>query len=299
MPNLKKKAPLTMSKIPKEKHTILIVGASGFIGNAIYRELGAYFKTYGTYYSQEGVYQDNRVFFKYDVANDSLTDILEETNPSVIITALRGNFKAQFEAHKALATYVQEKHHCRLLFLSSVNVFDGLFNYPAYENDTPKAESDYGRHKIAIERLLLATIPAQCVIIRLPMVLGVHSPRLIQLRQASKHKAVFEVFPKLIISITTADKIAQQLHYIINQQLDGIFHLASTDVIHHEDLFRELCEKLGDEAPVFTSVFWRNEDGYLAILPKKNKLPKQYGITVSEVIDACTLKEEITTFKKL
>ena len=97
------------------------------------------------------------------------------------------------------------------LLLQKLDVFDGLFEYPSYENDTPKAESEYGRHKLTIERLLLENIPAQCVIIRLPMVLGVHSPRLIQLRQASKHKAAFEVFPKLIISITTADKVAQQI----------------------------------------------------------------------------------------
>ncbi|QIE58503.1 sugar nucleotide-binding protein [Rasiella rasia] len=286
-----------MSEIPTTKHTILILGASGFIGNAIYRELGSYFKTYGTYCSQDGMYGANQIFFKYDLEHDSIAEILEETQPSVIISSLRGNFNSQYQVHSELAKYVRANHECRLLYLSSVNVFDGLFQFPAFEADTPKAESDYGRHKINIERMLQEEIPAQFAILRLPMVLGVHAPRLIQLRQASKHKAAFEVFPNLIISVTTADKIAQQVHYIVNQQLDGIFHLASEDVIHHEDLFRELCEKLGNERPVFKSVYKRNEDSYLALLPKKNKLPKSYRITVSEVIDACTLKEEISTFK--
>ena len=286
-----------MSKSPTDKHTILILGASGFIGNMLYKELRSYFKTYGTYFSQEGNFGDNQVFFKYDVATNNLDEILAETNPSVIISAIRGDYKSQFEAHKSLAEYVKAHHHCRLLFLSSVSVFDGLFQFPSYENDSPRAESEYGRHKLAIERLLLTEIPAQTALIRLPIVLGVHSPRIIQLQQAAKHKANFEVFPNLIISTTTADKVAQQIHYIINQRGDGIFHLASEDVIHHEDLYRELAEKLGEQLPVFKSVFQRNEDSYLAILPKKNKLPKPYRITVSEVIDACTLKEEISTFK--
>ena len=74
-----------MSKSPTDKHTILILGASGFIGNMLYKELRSYFKTYGTYCSQEGNFGDNQVFFKYDVATNNLDEILAETNPSVII----------------------------------------------------------------------------------------------------------------------------------------------------------------------------------------------------------------------
>lgn len=286
-----------MSQIPKTKHTILILGASGFIGNALYRELLSYFSTYGTYCTQEGLYKDNQVFFQFCAEEDNITEILATVKPSVIISSLRGTYKALLKTHQDIANYVAKSHNSRILFLSSAEVFDGLYEYPCYENDTPKAQSDYGRHKLAIEKLLMEQIPAQTTILRLPMTLGVTSPRLIQLRQASKHKATFEVYPNQVISITTADKIAQQVHFIVNQQLDGIFHLASEDVIHHEDLFRELCDKLGDDPPIFKSVFQRNEDSFLAILPKKNKLPKLYRITIAEVIDACTLKEEISTFK--
>jgi dTDP-4-dehydrorhamnose reductase len=158
-------------------------------------------------------------------------------------------------------------------------------------------ESAYGNYKYAVERLLLESIPAQTAILRLPFVLGVHSPLLFQLRQAAKHRATFEVFPNLIITVTTADKIAQQVHYIINQGLDGIFHLASDDMVHHEDLFTEICEKIGSEMPIFKRVYRRNDDNYLAILPKHNKLPNAYRISVSEVIEACTLHQEISTYK--
>lgn len=286
-----------MSRIPTTKHTILILGASGFIGNVLYRELLTYFNTFGTYCEQEGLYGENQVFFKFCAEENNILEILANVQPTVIISALKGPYSALLKTHRELATYVAENHTSRILFLSSAKVFDGLYKFPSYENDTPRTESETGRHKLAIEKLLLEQIPAQTTILRLPMVLGVTSPRLIQLRQASKHRAAFEVYPNQIISITTVDKLAQQVHYIINQQLDGIFHLASEDVIHHEDLFRELCAKLGDVPPVFKSVFQRNEDSYLAILSKKNKLPTSYQITVSEVIDVCTLKEEISTFK--
>ena len=119
-----------------------------------------------------------------------------------------------------------------------------------------------------------------------------------QLRQAIKHAAAFETYPNLIISVTTADKVAQQVHYIINKSMDGTFHLASSDMVHHEDLFREIAEKLGDEIPIFKSVYQRNEDSYFAILPKTNLLPTSYQITVAGVVDASTLNEDILTIKQ-
>jgi len=281
----------------KQKHTILILGASGFIGNAIYKELLSYFEVYATYASENDFYADNQVFRQYDIAKDDINEILNIVQPTVIISALRGDFKKQFHAHKAVAIYVRNHHHCKLLYLSTVNVFDAKYELPSYESDRPVAESAYGKFKLSVEKMLLEKISAQLAILRLPMVLGVNSPRIVQLRQAMKHQAAFEVYPNLIISLTTADKIAQQIHYIINKELDGIFHLSSSDMVHHEDLFRELAEKLGGETPIFKSVFRRNDDGYLAILPKHNKLPKEYNITVSEVIEASTLKDEILTLK--
>ena len=285
-----------MSKQPI-KNRILILGASGFIGRSLYRELQSYFDVYGTYCGNDAEFDTNQVYFKYCIDTDALGDILNEVQPTVIISSLRGDFDKQYDSHNELCQYVMDHHYSRLLYLSSVNVFDGKFELPSYENDKPFAESDYGKFKISIERLLLKTIPAQTTILRLPMVLGIQSPRIVQLRQAIKNHATFEVYPNLTISITTADKIAQQVHYIISKRLDGIFHLASNDMVHHEDLFREITSKMGDKMPIFKSAFRSNDDSYLAILPKKNKLPKEYRISVAEVIDDCTLNEEIATLK--
>lgn len=277
--------------------TVLILGASGFIGNVLYRELLSYFDVYGTYASQEGVFSDNQVFYEYKVEEGGLDAILARVQPNVVISSLRGEFDAQYKAHQTLVEYATATN-AKLLLLSTVNVFDGKGEFPSYEDDTPFAESDYGKFKISIEKLIQTLPENNYAILRLPLVLGVNSPRMFQLKQAIKHQAAFEVFPNLIISVTTANKVAQQVHYIINKELSGIFHLSSKDMVHHEDLFREISEKISEKTPIFKSAFSSNEDTYLAILPKKNKLPKTYHITVAEVIDDSTLKEEIITFKK-
>ncbi|MBE9490654.1 MAG: sugar nucleotide-binding protein [Bacteroidetes bacterium] len=272
---------------------ILILGVSGFIGNAIYKELLPYFDVYGTYCTSKLDFDENKVLYKFDVANDTIEDLLDKIQPNYIISSLRGDYTSQISVHEQLVKYALKNEHCRILYLSTVNVFDAKFKFPSYENDLVLADSDYGRFKISVEKII-ATLPvSKFAILRLPLVIGVNSPRIVQLKQSSKHQADFEVYPNLIISITTANKIAQQIHYIINKNKFGIFHLASNDVIHHNDLFEELSKKLSLNTIIFKQVFTTNEDAYLAILPKDNKLPRNYRTTVSKVIDECTLKEEI------
>ncbi len=280
-----------------EKQRILILGGSGFIGNAIYKELLSYFEVHCTYCQQVGAYCENQVFHNFCVERDSMLLLLNKIRPTIIISAINGDFKDQFEAHEQIVNYVLINSGCSILYISSSEVFDGKFSHPSYENDVTLAETASGKYKISVEKLLLETIPQQAAIIRLPMVLGINSPEILHLRQCIRHQAAFDVFPNLIITTTTINKVCQQIHYIINQSLRGIFHLASTDMVHHEDLFREITSKIGDKMPIFKSVFSSNEDRYCAILPKENKLPNSLQITVSQVIEECSLNEEIISIK--
>ncbi len=275
---------------------ILILGASGFIGNTIYKELLSYFDVYGTYAGQEGLYGNNQVFFKYVVEEDDIRVILNKVRPSVIISAFKGAPDAVYTAHEILCAYCLAAG-AKLMFLSAATVFDAKGKFPSYELDLPLAESAEGKQKLSLEKLIRNLPEKNFSLLRLPLVLGVNSPSIFMLKQSLKHYAAFDVYPHLIVSATTNDKIAQQIHYMINHDLHGIYHLASEDVIHHEDLFKEISERISDKSPIFKSVYSSNEDKYLAILPKENKLPKNYCITIAEVIDESTLKDEIVTFK--
>lgn len=278
-----------------KKQRILILGGSGFIGNAIYKELLSYFDVHATFCNQIGVYSENQVFHHFSINNDSLLLLLRTLKPTIIISALKGDYNNQLEAHQQLVEYGFLNLNCKILYISSSEVFDASWQYPSYENDLTLSQTTFGKFKIAVEKLLLESIPKQTAILRLPIVLGINSPTIFHLRQCIRHEATFEVYPNLIISATTINKACQQIHYIINQSLSGIFHLTSNDMIHHEDLFREITSKIGDNMPIFKSVFSSNEDRYKALLPKKNKMPKQYQITISEVIEESSLNEEIVS----
>ncbi|MGB5460788.1 MAG: dTDP-4-dehydrorhamnose reductase, partial [Eudoraea sp.] len=95
---------------------ILILGGSGFIGYAIYKELCNYFDTYATYCSSGGAFEDNKQFIRYDMQEDDIYQLLEKIRPQIIISALRGNFSAQVQAHQHIVEYLV-KHDCKLYFL--------------------------------------------------------------------------------------------------------------------------------------------------------------------------------------
>ena len=268
----------------EEGKRILILGGSGFLGNAIYKELCNYYDTYGTFCSARRSFEDNKKFLHYDMLEDDIHRLLQEVKPHIIISALRGDFGAQIQAHAHLAEYLG-KHRARLLFLSSANVFDAYSKYPSYEYDKTLSESIYGRLKIRIENMLLRLPPRKMGILRLPMVFGNTSPRIREIKQALSSGEPIEVFPNLVMNVTSDDKFCQQLHYMINRGKHGIYHLGSTDLVHHDDFIREITAHLSEKTPIFKRVYTTNEERYLAVLPRENLLPKNLQLKYQEVID--------------
>ena len=267
----------------ESKHRILILGASGFIGNAIYKELCSYFYTFGTYHTDNTFFSNNHNFFQYNIVEDDIFEILEAVRPTIIISSLRGNFSAQIIAHQHIVEYIVS-HKCKLIFISSAVVFDTYSKYPSYENDKTLSESIYGRLKIKIENMLLRLPKRKYAILRLPMVFGALSPRIEDIKTHIKEKTPIEVFPNLIMNVTTDKRLSQQIHYIINRNKTGIFHLGSKDLVHHDDFLKEIINTLGDYNPIFKQVYTTNEDRYLAVLPKTNLLPKHLQLYSQEIL---------------
>ena len=263
---------------------ILILGGSGFIGSAIYKELCSYFDTYGTYNSARRSFEENQQFFKYDMEEDDIFKLLKKIRPQIIISSLRGNFASQIQAHQHLVEYISE-NDCKLFFISSANVFDAYSKYPSYENDKTLSESIYGKLKIKIENMLLRLPKEKTAILRVPMVFGNSSPRIKAIKNLIWNNQPIEVFPNLIMNVTHDDKLTQQIHYLINQNKSGIFHLGSNDLVHHEEFIKEVVDRIGKFNPIFKRVYTTNDERYLAVLAKTNKLPKNLQMTYQEIID--------------
>jgi len=271
-------------KKTERKYKILILGVSGYLGNAIYRELCDYFRTYGTYYTPNPTFEKNKQFFHYNVEENDIYEILEATKPDIIISALRGNFHAQTIAHAHVAEYALE-HGSKIIYLSSANAFDAYSKYPSYETDKTLSHSIYGHFKIKIENMLMRMPKRQVAILRLPMVFGTNCPRIQEMKQLISDNEAVEIFPNLIMNVTLDKKVTQQIHYIINRNKSGVFHLGSTDLVHHDEFIKELVSNITASKVPFKQVYTTNEDRYLAVLPKYNILPKHLQITSEKVLE--------------
>lgn len=261
----------------------MILGASGFIGQALYKELLPFYEVHGSYRTPHKSYDQNKVFHQWNTENESLDFLLKNLKPDLIISALRGNFEALTIAHFEAIAYAME-YGAKIIFLSSANVFDAFTNFPSYEYDKTFSVSVYGKFKIQIENALLRLPEEQYNILRIPMVFGHQSPRVEELKTFYKVKEPIEVFPNVVINATTIQKLTQQIHFLINQNIPGVFHLGSTDLIHHEELIMEICRGLQMGDIKVTQVYESNDDRYLAILPKENRLPEHLEIQIEEVI---------------
>ncbi len=265
---------------------ILVIGASGFIGNALYKELCSYFNTHGTYNTSSGAFENNQHFHHFDMETENVEILLESLKPTVIISAVRGNFNAQIHTHFNIINYLLKNEEVKLIFISSANVFDAFTNFPSYEYDKTLSQSIYGRFKIKIENALLRLPNHKYNILRLPMVFGQESPRLKDLKNRLYLREAIEVFPNVVINVAEIDHIARQVHYIINRKKEGVFHLGSYDLIHQKDFIEEVCETLGYDSPLFKNVYDSNNDRFLAILPKDNLLPENLQASVQQVVKA-------------
>jgi len=238
---------------------------------------------YGTYVKDNLSLEENNRMFQWNAETETISLLLEELAPDLIISSIRGDFSAQTHIHFEIIAYLV-KFQKKLIFISSANVFDVFTNYPSYEYDKTLSQSVYGRFKIKIENALLRLPNHLYNIVRLPMIYGHNSPRIKELKWMHDLKEPIEVFPNVVINATTQDKFVQQMHYIINRDLEGVFHLGSKDLIHHKELVSEICEGLRLSNPVFKNVYNSNEDRYIAVIPKDNLLPKNLQITIEDVI---------------
>ncbi|AZQ44644.1 sugar nucleotide-binding protein [Nonlabens ponticola] len=266
---------------------VLIIGGSGFIGNAIYKELAPFYNVHATYLTDNSVFEKNKHYHQFDMELEMVHGLLNDLKPNFIISALRGNVNGQVHLHDQLISWVKKHNDSRVIFLSSANVFDRFSNFPSYEYDKTFSESIYGRFKIKIENNLLRMAANKFVICRIPMIFGAASPRVQELHKQIKSQEAIEVFPNVVLNATYIDKLVQQIHYIINRRRRGIFHLGSKDLVHHSELIEDICTLISPEEAKFKQVFDSNEDRQLSVLPKDNMLPKHLQLTIDEVVQSC------------
>ena len=143
-------------------NTVLVIGASGFVGTYIYEALKNNFNVFGTYYSKQNpkyIYLD-----LFDV--ESLEKVLNQIQPQTIIVAsgsknlkwCEENKDKAFELNGNCLNYFFNNSYIKanqpkIIYISSDYVFDGI-NGNYKDNSLTNPTTVYGKSKMKAEELL-------------------------------------------------------------------------------------------------------------------------------------------------
>lgn len=264
---------------------VLILGGSGLVGEAVMRGMGGLkgFEVYPTYF-QRPILFEGAGSFKLNIEDTyNIENILDSVKPRIVVSCLRGDFEKQLILHRKVARYLREVGG-RLYFFSTTNVFDGDLSRPHYEDEAPNSVSDYGQYKMECEREITEILDHSACILRLPQVWGRSSPRMEELADSVKCGRDIVVYPGFSINANTDVMVAAQTRYIIENDLRGVFHLASEDVINYKDFYNRLIAHLGFSSARFVESL--DEQGCFALLSKRRgEFPEELRVTNKSVIE--------------
>jgi len=253
---------------------MLILGDTGLVGTELVKVFKNDYEIVGLSRSDKKLNYKHIVF---DNEKDSIEQVLEDERPNIIVSCTRGDFDAQYKVHESIVDF-SKKNDVNVHFYSTANAFDGDPTAIKYEDSEPLAETDYGKYKISVEKLV-QSLGESGIIIRLPMVLGPHAPRVNQLISCDISKEKVAVFKNLHTTIILASQIAFMHHYIIEKDLKGIFHFASRDLIDHDVLFKSFLKD--------TSIVESEDlnDYYLAIQSNRPEL-NHFNYSTESIIES-------------
>lgn len=265
---------------------LLIIGASGLVGKALAEKCEDTFDVYGTYFTTKTNLCDNKQFQMTIQDGEALKKILKNVEPDIIISCLHGDYEQLLNFHKILAGELENRSGL-LYFLSTTNVFDGDLSKHHHEMEKPISKSEYGQYKIHCEIMLQDLLQERAIIIRIPGIWGKDSPRFNTLLKHLETNEPMPAYRNLECSFLTDIHLAQQLHFVLKNEVRGIIHLSSEDKIVESQFYEELIKRLtSNEIKVQFSKYQDQEKLYFFGLNSiRNELPKTLNIKNKEIID--------------
>lgn len=258
---------------------ILLIGGSGFVGKALAEELrGDYLviPTAGHRKPEKGYLLNAESF-------GGLAEILKNENPDIVISSIRGDFKAQTDFHRELANRLSENGK-RLLYISTANVYDGDLSRPHTEDDPPAPESDYGIFKRDCEAMLYERLGDRLTVFRPASVWDRDSPRIRGLADDALSGKHHLTYSGDTVNITYAKQIGSYARYVLKNKLSGIFHVGTTDTVDYFEFEKTVCDTLGIEPPKFDVK--KVGPAYQAVIPARKEIPDELQMTVEQVLEA-------------
>lgn len=192
---------------------------------------------------------------EFDITNS--THVQEALNASdVVINCAAYTDVDGAETHAQLAHRVNAEAVGRLgtlaaqcgkwvLHVSTDFVFDGELDRPYVETDAPAPINEYGKSKLAGERLLAESGCSHCII-RLEWTYGLHGVNFVtKLIEQVQDNGALRVVDDQVGSPTATTVVGRAVRALVEQRAEGIFHLASAGHVSRFGIAQFVIERLG------------------------------------------------------
>lgn len=272
--------PQRISKEDKIKK-VLIIGASGFLGNKLREVFSKEFQVYGTYYSNP-----IKDLIQLDIRDEvKVNGLIEEINPDIILlTAAITNVDlcekdrdlAEAVNHKGVETIVKYSKNRKLIYYSTDSVFDGeKGDYK--EEDIPSPLNHYSKTKLLGEETV-KTIKNH-LILRTCMLYSdqAESPKFINwlIRSLREDKKV-NVAVDLAATPTLIDDLAQATLALVKSDKEGIYHASGATALSCYEMAMKIVDVFKyDKSLIFQC---KNED-----LKREARRPKNSSLNISKL----------------
>lgn len=233
---------------------VLIVGASGFVGSYLMGACrGRGWDVTGTYgeHPQEGLVP------LHMTDPSSVTDVMRQVNPEVVfLTAFNPNVEycerhpqETWEANvlgNANVIHAAQSIGAKIVYFSSDYVFNGK-KAPYCETDSPDPICEYGRQKLAVEKIIQA-LPGFHLIIRTAVVYGWEERGknfFCHVLSVLKKGETIMVPVDQIRTPTLVDDLAEASCMLTEKDAAGVVHIAGPDRISRFAFAKAIAQEFG------------------------------------------------------
>ncbi len=236
----------------KSTTKVAVIGASGYIGRALFRYFSGWYKTVGTCFSHS-----SSGLYSVDVTDaNQFRNYLDTTRPDVAVftPALTNMELCEVSSDKAralsatpletLASWASERR-ARTVFLSTDGVFDGEKG-KYVETDTPRPINVYGQVKWEAEQKLQGLERALIVRAAVPYDSDLNSPKFIpnaiaKLRKGEPVRGTTD----LIRSPTLISDLSEAIDRLLQKSATGVYHVTGPDAITTYDIGLKIARMFG------------------------------------------------------
>lgn len=269
---------------------ILIIGASGLIGSALFREFCNIYKTFGTYFSSK-----IERLHPLDIRNSSqINFLITKVSPNVILcpAALANVEYCEQNPEQTRETNVKgikniikkiENKNIKFVFFSSEYIFDGKAG-PYTEEDIPNPLNEYGKQKLEVENFIKETLD-DYLIIRTTVVYGWEKKSknfVTGLIRKVKNKEKMKVPIDQFSSPTYVNNLVAAVGELVDRNKIGIYNLVGSEVMNRYTFAKITCQVFNLDDTLLIPVTTEE-------LNQKAKRPLKAGLKIDKV------KKEIET----